>query len=317
MTDRKCQWYADLEGMDPGPVKFVHCTTGKPVAFTTCDPIGGVVCEDHKCRCSKPLPPPVTCPICGSANFTREYENASLSAPYGPEVTYARACCTCADCKADGDFYRENDEPALAALHTSMLASIDVMLAKLNADGILRTVDIERILRLPIGSLAEVKSVFVAAILRMALARPETIVEFDTWPTPTLESKPARVEFSAAGKKGEHKPIYGVGWLDGQRLSDRENLYMLFASKSIEATDSFSTNGMGTAVTAIYVGGKSQTNSYNKKAIEVERTREWINSLNNGEVSFEVVDPALTLVFRVFFHEDCEFKATIYGEAVK
>lgn len=53
MTERKCEWSIEDEIADH--IEFRYCATGKPATFTTCEPIGGVVCEDHKCRCSKPI----------------------------------------------------------------------------------------------------------------------------------------------------------------------------------------------------------------------------------------------------------------------
>lgn len=42
-------WFEDDEGR-------AHGKCGAPAHYTTCDPINGVTCERHKCRCAKPLP---------------------------------------------------------------------------------------------------------------------------------------------------------------------------------------------------------------------------------------------------------------------
>ncbi len=50
----QCQWtnfYAQID--DGAPPE--HCSAD--ATHTTCDPKGAVVCEKHKCRCSKPLEP--------------------------------------------------------------------------------------------------------------------------------------------------------------------------------------------------------------------------------------------------------------------
>lgn len=54
MSDRKCQHYTIYDGnySNDHPLGPRCANTAK---YTTCDPVGGVVCEDHKCRCSKPL----------------------------------------------------------------------------------------------------------------------------------------------------------------------------------------------------------------------------------------------------------------------
>lgn len=41
----KCQWY--------GSIYKIEETCDNEAEFTTCDPINGVVCAKHKCRCSK------------------------------------------------------------------------------------------------------------------------------------------------------------------------------------------------------------------------------------------------------------------------
>lgn len=42
-------WFEDDEGRPQAKCEA-------PAHYTTCDPIGGVTCERHKCRCAKPLP---------------------------------------------------------------------------------------------------------------------------------------------------------------------------------------------------------------------------------------------------------------------
>lgn len=50
----KCAyWYLPLDPSDPED-QAEHCEA--EARFTCCD-FGGPVCEDHRCRCSKPLPP--------------------------------------------------------------------------------------------------------------------------------------------------------------------------------------------------------------------------------------------------------------------
>lgn len=43
--ERKCEWTLDE------PDGFRYCP--RVATHTTCDPIGGVVCEEHQCRCSR------------------------------------------------------------------------------------------------------------------------------------------------------------------------------------------------------------------------------------------------------------------------
>lgn len=45
----KCQWTNEAENAE------LPADCGHEATHTTCDPIGGVVCEAHRCRCSKPL----------------------------------------------------------------------------------------------------------------------------------------------------------------------------------------------------------------------------------------------------------------------
>ncbi len=51
-TNLFCEWTNLYDQIDEGaqPEKCLEHAT-----HTTCDPINGVVCEKHKCRCSKPL----------------------------------------------------------------------------------------------------------------------------------------------------------------------------------------------------------------------------------------------------------------------
>lgn len=49
-----CQWFEETELEDGTPYLGSYC--GAPATHTACTPIaGGVVCEKHKCRCSKKL----------------------------------------------------------------------------------------------------------------------------------------------------------------------------------------------------------------------------------------------------------------------
>jgi len=52
-----CQWGDDCFDMDAD-------TCSNTATHTTCDPVGAVVCAEHKCRCSKPLGTKVTCDRC-------------------------------------------------------------------------------------------------------------------------------------------------------------------------------------------------------------------------------------------------------------
>lgn len=44
----------DFDYEDDNGVPIRKC--GAPALYTTCDPVGGVTCRRHKCRCAKPLP---------------------------------------------------------------------------------------------------------------------------------------------------------------------------------------------------------------------------------------------------------------------
>jgi hypothetical protein len=52
-----CQWGDDCFDMNAE-------TCSNTATHTTCDPVGAVVCAEHKCRCSKPLGTKVTCDRC-------------------------------------------------------------------------------------------------------------------------------------------------------------------------------------------------------------------------------------------------------------
>jgi hypothetical protein len=60
-----CQWVDDrtADELMPGESFEPPCT--EPATHTTCDPIGGVVCARHRCRCSRPL-----CARCGKPHRT-------------------------------------------------------------------------------------------------------------------------------------------------------------------------------------------------------------------------------------------------------
>lgn len=50
---RACVWSNLYDVLDDPTVPHEVCV--EPATHTTCDPIGGVVCARHRCRCSKPL----------------------------------------------------------------------------------------------------------------------------------------------------------------------------------------------------------------------------------------------------------------------
>lgn len=50
MKNKYCQWFEPPEDLDG-----TSESCSKPATHTTCVIRDGVVCEEHKCRCSKPL----------------------------------------------------------------------------------------------------------------------------------------------------------------------------------------------------------------------------------------------------------------------
>jgi hypothetical protein len=55
MTDRICEWTNRWDALDDEDASLERCD--RPARYTNCDPVNAVVCELHKCRCSKFLEP--------------------------------------------------------------------------------------------------------------------------------------------------------------------------------------------------------------------------------------------------------------------
>lgn len=53
LEQKVCQWSNFMDRIDDASIPSQNCSN--IATHTTCDPKGNVVCESHKCRCSKPL----------------------------------------------------------------------------------------------------------------------------------------------------------------------------------------------------------------------------------------------------------------------
>ena len=123
----------------------------------------------------------VHCPVCGSKNYKRSYRTEMIAASFGPLVQYMHANCTCFACKADGDFYQENDAKIEEAVAQSRQAAVGKMIDNLSLRGH-KPSHIERVLGLRQGSLKRWRERCTpegAALLMVLMAKPEALEVLD------------------------------------------------------------------------------------------------------------------------------------------
>jgi hypothetical protein len=90
------------------------------------------------------------------------------------------------------------------------------------------------------------------------------------------------------------------------------NPQVLFRGEKVMATDSHTTPGLGTRISAIFVGQKSQRPANAGSTLTAFFAN---NALGNG-IKWDTCEKALSISLTVNFVAACTFDCTVFGKAV-
>lgn len=90
------------------------------------------------------------------------------------------------------------------------------------------------------------------------------------------------------------------------------NPQVLFRGEKVMATDSASTPGLGTRISAIFVGQKSQRPANAGSTLTAFFAN---NALGNG-IKWDTCEKALSISLTISFVQSCTFDCTVFGKAV-
>jgi hypothetical protein len=104
-------------------------------------------------------------------------------------------------------------------------------------------------------------------------------------------------------------PVFGLA---GTSTTVIINPQVLFRGEKVMATDTGVTPGLGTRISAIFVGQKSQRPANAGSTLTAFFAN---NSLGNG-IKWDTCEKALSISVTVLFVESCTFDMTVFGKAV-